>query len=34
MRLQLAKAYKEAKEVWESLGMELSAQGQPSRIRP
>ena len=34
MRLQLAKAFKEANEVWESLGMELTTQGQPSRIRP
>lgn len=34
MRLQLAKAFKEANEVWESLGMELTVQGQPSRIRP
>lgn len=34
MRLQLAKAYKEANEVWASLGMVLTAQGQPSRIRP
>ncbi len=34
MRLQLAKAYKEADEVWASLGMVLTAHGQPSRIRP
>jgi hypothetical protein len=32
MRLQLAKAFLEANEVWESLGMALTAQGQPSRI--
>lgn len=32
MRLQLAKAYKEAKEVWASLGMSLSEKGQPSRL--
>lgn len=34
MRLQLAKAFKEANEVWSSLDMVMSAQGQPSRIRP
>lgn len=33
MRLQLANAFKEANEVWQSLGMVLTAQGQPSRIR-
>jgi hypothetical protein len=32
MRLQLAKAYQEANEVWESLGMVLTVNGQPSRI--
>lgn len=31
MRLQLAKAFKEANVVWESLGMALTEQGQPSR---
>lgn len=29
MRLQLAGAYKEASEVWESLNIQLSPQGQP-----
>ena len=33
MRLHLAKAYKEANEVWASLGMSLSPAGQPSRVR-
>jgi hypothetical protein len=33
MRLQLANAFKEANEVWQSLGMALTTQGQPSRIR-
>lgn len=33
MRLQLAHAYKEANEVWASLGMSLSPKGQPSRVR-
>lgn len=33
MRLQLANAFKEANEVWQSLGMVLTEQGQPSRIR-
>lgn len=33
MRLQLALAYKEANEVWASLGMSLSPKGQPSRVR-
>lgn len=33
MRLQLAGAYKEANEVWASLGMSLTPKGQPSRIR-
>ena len=33
MRLQLANAYKEASEVWASLGMSLGPKGQPSRIR-
>lgn len=32
MRLQLAHAFKEANEVWESLGMALNRNGQPSRI--
>lgn len=32
MRLQLAKAFKEASVVWDSLGMVLTEQGQPSRI--
>lgn len=33
MRLQLASAYKEANEVWSSLDMSLSPEGQPSRVR-
>lgn len=33
MRLQLARAYKEANEVWSSLDMSLSPKGQPSRLR-
>ena len=33
MRLQMAGAYKEAKEVWATLGMSLSRKGQPSRLR-
>lgn len=33
MRLQMAGAYKEANEVWATLGMSLSRKGQPSRLR-
>lgn len=33
MRLQLAGAYKEASEVWESLGIELTPQGQPALLQ-
>lgn len=33
MRLQMANAYKEANDVWASLGMSLSKKGQPTRVR-
>ncbi|HEX4879888.1 MAG TPA: hypothetical protein VFV39_08600 [Limnobacter sp.] len=33
MRLQLAKAYTEADEVWQSLGVSLDEAGQPHRIK-
>ena len=33
MRLQLASAYKEAAEVWESLDIQLTPQGQPAPLQ-
>jgi hypothetical protein len=33
MRLQLAKAYLEADEVWSSLGISMSRNGQPTQVR-
>lgn len=34
MRLHLAHAFKESSDVWQSLGMVLSQDGQPSKILP